>query len=180
MAATVECVRLHDAVVCDGEVFRRAGAAAHRRRALQGAANGTAEPPDEWGDAHLSAAEYWVDALFVALLVLAAGLFSGLNIGLLALDVNELETIVAAKSGVVSERDQQNAARVLPVVRNTHQLLVTLLLSNCAAMEALPIFLDRIIGGPCLHQGMSIVRPVPVPCPPIRLQSAGSGVSRRL
>ena len=34
MAATVECVRLHDAVVCDGEVFRRAGAAAHRRRSL--------------------------------------------------------------------------------------------------------------------------------------------------
>ena len=177
MAATVECVRLNDAVVCDGEVFRLAGAAA-RRRALQGAANGTTEPLDQWGDAHLSAAEYWVDALFVALLVLAAGLFSGLNIGLLALDVSELETIVAAKSGVVSERDQQNAARVLPVVRNTHQLLVTLLLSNCAAMEALPIFLDRIIGGPCLHQGMSIVRRVPVPCPPIRLQSAGSGVSR--
>jgi metal transporter CNNM len=35
-------------------------------------------------------------------------------------------------------------AKILPVVRKQHQLLVTLLLSNAVAMEALPIFLDRM------------------------------------
>jgi metal transporter CNNM len=36
------------------------------------------------------------------------------------------------------------AAAILPVVQKQHQLLVTLLLCNAVAMEALPIFLDRI------------------------------------
>ncbi|VAI80285.1 unnamed protein product [Triticum turgidum subsp. durum] len=36
------------------------------------------------------------------------------------------------------------AAAILPVVKKQHQLLVTLLLCNACAMEALPIFLDRI------------------------------------
>ncbi|CAK9872484.1 unnamed protein product [Sphagnum jensenii] len=35
-------------------------------------------------------------------------------------------------------------AAILPVVQKQHQLLVTLLLSNAVAMEALPIFLDRM------------------------------------
>uniref|UniRef100_A0A2P2LE18 DUF21 domain-containing protein At2g14520-like n=1 Tax=Rhizophora mucronata TaxID=61149 RepID=A0A2P2LE18_RHIMU len=35
--------------------------------------------------------------------------------------------------------------KILPVVRNQHLLLCTLLISNAAAMEALPIFLDGLV-----------------------------------
>ncbi|CAN1284702.1 DUF21 domain-containing protein At2g14520 [Linum perenne] len=35
--------------------------------------------------------------------------------------------------------------RILPVVRNQHLMLCTLLICNAAAMEALPIFLDKLV-----------------------------------
>ena len=35
--------------------------------------------------------------------------------------------------------------RILPLVKRHHLLLVTLLIGNALAMEALPIFLDRIV-----------------------------------
>jgi metal transporter CNNM len=34
----------------------------------------------------------------------------------------------------------------MPLVKRHHLLLVTLLVGNAAAMEALPIFLDRVLG----------------------------------
>lgn len=37
------------------------------------------------------------------------------------------------------------AKRVLPILQQHHWLLVTLLLANAAAMEALPIFLDALV-----------------------------------
>jgi CBS domain containing-hemolysin-like protein len=38
------------------------------------------------------------------------------------------------------------ARRVLPLLRRKHLLLCTLLIANAAAMEALPIFLDNLVG----------------------------------
>ncbi|KAL2938565.1 hypothetical protein RDABS01_022014, partial [Bienertia sinuspersici] len=35
--------------------------------------------------------------------------------------------------------------KILPVVRNQHLLLCTLLICNAASVEALPIFLDSLI-----------------------------------
>jgi metal transporter CNNM len=37
------------------------------------------------------------------------------------------------------------AARVMPLVQRHHLLLVTLLMANALAMEALPLFLDRVL-----------------------------------
>uniref|UniRef100_R7W9Z6 CNNM transmembrane domain-containing protein n=1 Tax=Aegilops tauschii TaxID=37682 RepID=R7W9Z6_AEGTA len=65
---------------------------------------------------------------------------SGLTLGLMSLGLVELE--ILQRSGTDSEKAQ--AATILPVVQKQHQLLVTLLLCNAVAMEALPIFLDRI------------------------------------
>lgn len=73
-------------------------------------------------------------------LVLFAGLMSGLTLGLMSLDAVELE--VLKRSGSPTER--KHAAAIIPVVHNQHFLLVTLLLCNAGAMEALPIFLDRL------------------------------------
>ena len=49
---------------------------------------------------------------------------------------------VLRRSGTPLERRQ--AARILPLVEGQHFLLVTLLLCNAVAMEALPLFLDRL------------------------------------
>ncbi|KAG0503067.1 hypothetical protein HPP92_003139 [Vanilla planifolia] len=73
-------------------------------------------------------------------LVLFAGIMSGLTLGLMSLGLVELE--ILQRSGTSTEKEQ--AAAILPVVQKQHQLLVTLLLCNAAAMEALPIFLDKI------------------------------------
>ncbi|URD75186.1 DUF21 domain-containing protein [Musa troglodytarum] len=74
------------------------------------------------------------------LLVLFAGIMSGLTLGLMSLGLVELE--ILQRSGTPTEKKQ--AATILPVVQKQHQLLVTLLLCNAAAMEALPIYLDKI------------------------------------
>ncbi|EEF45398.1 DUF21 domain-containing protein At4g14240 [Ricinus communis] len=73
-------------------------------------------------------------------LVLFAGIMSGLTLGLMSLGLVELE--ILQRSGTSSEKKQ--AAAILPVVQKQHQLLVTLLLCNAAAMEALPIYLDKL------------------------------------
>ncbi|KAJ1433047.1 CNNM, transmembrane domain [Sesbania bispinosa] len=74
------------------------------------------------------------------LLVLFAGIMSGLTLGLMSLGLVDLE--ILQRSGSSTEKKQ--AAAILPVVQKQHQLLVTLLLCNACAMEALPIYLDKI------------------------------------
>lgn len=73
--------------------------------------------------------------------MLFAGLMSGLTLGLMSLSLVDLE--VLAKSG--TPQDRKHAEKILPVVRNQHLLLCTLLICNAAAMEALPIFLDSLV-----------------------------------
>ncbi|XP_076912939.1 DUF21 domain-containing protein At4g14240-like [Bidens hawaiensis] len=73
-------------------------------------------------------------------LVLFAGIMSGLTLGLMSLGLVELE--ILHRSGTNTQKKQ--AAAILPVVQRQHQLLVTLLLCNAAAMEALPMYLDKI------------------------------------
>lgn len=83
---------------------------------------------------------WFVYAGISCLLVLFAGIMSGLTLGLMSLGLVELE--ILQRSGTSTEKKQ--AAAILPVVQKQHQLLVTLLLCNAAAMEALPIYLDKI------------------------------------
>eukprot|EP00271_Cylindrocystis_brebissonii_P010344 TRINITY_DN26512_c0_g1_i1.p1 TRINITY_DN26512_c0_g1~~TRINITY_DN26512_c0_g1_i1.p1 ORF type:complete len:580 (+),score=126.97 TRINITY_DN26512_c0_g1_i1:304-2043(+) len=83
---------------------------------------------------------WWFYFFFSVFLVGFAGLMSGLTLGLLSLSPVDLE--VLKQSGTPKERRQ--AALIYPIVKQQHRLLVTLLLCNSAAMEALPIFLDRM------------------------------------
>ncbi|KAM7264156.1 hypothetical protein ACFE04_001839 [Oxalis oulophora] len=66
---------------------------------------------------------------------------SGLTLGLMSMSLVDLE--VLAKSGTPTDR--KHAEKILPVVKNQHLLLCTLLICNAAAMEALPIFLDSLV-----------------------------------
>lgn len=83
---------------------------------------------------------FYVYAGISCVLVIFAGIMSGLTLGLMSLGLVELE--ILQRSGSPSEKRQ--AAVIFPVVQKQHQLLVTLLLCNAAAMEALPIYLDKI------------------------------------
>ncbi|KAI4296502.1 hypothetical protein L6164_036455 [Bauhinia variegata] len=85
--------------------------------------------------------EFFIRIMIIVLLVMFAGLMSGLTLGLMSLSLVDLE--VLAKSG--TPEDRNHAAKILPVVKNQHLLLCTLLISNAAAMEALPIFLDSLV-----------------------------------
>ncbi|CAD6201710.1 unnamed protein product [Miscanthus lutarioriparius] len=84
---------------------------------------------------------FWVYLMSCFGLVMFAGLMSGLTLGLMSLSLVDLE--VLSKAG--TPRDKRNAARILPVVKNQHLLLCTLLIGNSLAMEALPIFLDTLV-----------------------------------
>ncbi|PKA54238.1 DUF21 domain-containing protein [Apostasia shenzhenica] len=94
-------------------------------------------------------ANFFIYLVVIALLVLFAGLMSGLTLGLMSLSLVDLE--VLHKSG--TPKDRKHAAKILPVVKNQHLLLCTLLICNAASMEvfwvaikpALPIFLDSLV-----------------------------------
>ncbi|KAL9238009.1 hypothetical protein vseg_012491 [Gypsophila vaccaria] len=79
--------------------------------------------------------------LIIVGLVSFAGLMAGLTLGLMSLGLVDLEVLI--KSG--RPQDRRYAAKIFPVVKNQHLLLCTLLIGNSMAMEALPIFLDKLV-----------------------------------
>ncbi|XP_062154574.1 DUF21 domain-containing protein At5g52790-like isoform X2 [Alnus glutinosa] len=84
---------------------------------------------------------FWVYLVICVVLVSFAGLMSGLTLGLMSLSHVDLEVI--AKAG--QPQDRKNAEKILPIVKNHHLLLCTLLICNAMAMEALPIFVDALL-----------------------------------
>lgn len=84
---------------------------------------------------------FWTYLIICMALVSFAGLMSGLTLGLMSLSVVDLEVLI--KAGQPQER--KNAEKILPIVKNQHLLLCTLLIGNALAMEALPIFLDALL-----------------------------------
>jgi metal transporter CNNM len=75
------------------------------------------------------------------LLITAAGMMAGLTMGLLSLD--KLNMMILQMEGTDSEK--KYAKKVLPILNQHHFLLVTLLLVNAGANEALPIFLNKLV-----------------------------------
>ncbi|KAK9664841.1 hypothetical protein RND81_14G072700 [Saponaria officinalis] len=110
-------------------------AVAIARMAFRNAGGGELTSEIEFGTA-----TWFIYGGLCCFLVLFAGLMSGLTLGLMSLSLVDLE--ILKRSGSSSE--QKQAAAILPVVQKQHQLLVTLLLCNAAAMEALPIYLDKL------------------------------------
>lgn len=70
-----------------------------------------------------------------------AGMMSGLTVGYLSID----DLVLELRSTTGTDEEKQHASKVLPILADRHWLLVTLLLMNAMAMEALPIFLDKIV-----------------------------------
>ena len=78
-------------------------------------------------------------SLEVILLIAASAVCSGLNIAVMALDMGELRR--KAKLG------NKAAARVLPLRRNSHLTLASILLTNVAAVSATSLVLDQRFNG---------------------------------
>ena len=88
----------------------------------------------------LTDAEYLIYLLSSMGLVVMAGLMSGLTLGLMSLDDVEMEILIT--SGKSNER--KHAEKIRSIISNPHKLLVTLVVWNAIAAEALPLVLDRI------------------------------------
>eukprot|EP00930_Biecheleria_cincta_P040877 TRINITY_DN27993_c0_g1_i2.p1 TRINITY_DN27993_c0_g1~~TRINITY_DN27993_c0_g1_i2.p1 ORF type:complete len:572 (-),score=120.69 TRINITY_DN27993_c0_g1_i2:40-1755(-) len=88
-----------------------------------------------------------------ALCVTGAALAAGLTMGMVSIDPLEMEIIVKAEEKDIEDEqarqklkdDQDAAEKILPLIHDHHQLLVTLLLMNSVANEALPLFLDQLV-----------------------------------
>lgn len=78
--------------------------------------------------------EYMGKLLFSAFLVIIGGVFSGLTLGLMGLDMVNLQ--VMSSSG--NEREQKDSTKVLKLLeKGRHWVLVSLLLSNVIVNESL-------------------------------------------
>ena len=89
---------------------------------------------------NFSSVDDFYNALMAVLCVIMAGLASGLTIGLLSFDITKLEI----KASIGTPEEIAAAMKVLTVIRRHHLLLVTLMLFNSIANEALPIFLGAL------------------------------------
>ena len=98
------------------------------------------EPHDSCEEEMVTGGTYWFFLFMATVLTLFAGMMSGLTVGYLSVDQLTME--LREQTGTPEEKELSK--KILPVLSNHHWLLCTLLLMNSFAMEALPVFLDRI------------------------------------
>ncbi|WVR07902.1 hypothetical protein IAU60_004945 [Kwoniella sp. DSM 27419] len=96
----------------------------------------------KWIGKRLSTGET-VEACMIPVLVALSGVFAGLTLGYFSVDPTQLQ--VLSISG--TPKQQQYARQILPVRKDSHLLLTTLILGNMIVNEALPVVMDNVIGG---------------------------------
>ena len=84
---------------------------------------------------------FWFNLIVFITLACFAGTMSGLTVGYLSIDSLVLE--IKMTNGTEAEKNY--AAKIYRLVHNHHWLLVTLLLCNSFACEAMPIFLSKLV-----------------------------------
>jgi hypothetical protein len=84
----------------------------------------------------------WLNIVCIVFLLILSGLFSGLNLGLMALDQNDLKVIASCGT----KREKQFAAKIAPVRARGNFLLCTLLLGNVLVNTTLTTLLDDVTG----------------------------------
>ncbi|KAK4517953.1 uncharacterized protein ATC70_001302 [Mucor velutinosus] len=84
--------------------------------------------------------EFWGQIIAIFFLVALSGIVAGLTLGLMSLDTTNLSILEIAGT----PQQQYYASRIIPIRKNGHILLATLLLTNTVLNETLPILFDDI------------------------------------
>ncbi|XP_013889495.1 metal transporter CNNM4 isoform X2 [Austrofundulus limnaeus] len=84
----------------------------------------------------------WLQAIFICFLLVLSGMFSGLNLGLMALDPMELRIVQSCGT----DKEKKYARKIEPIRRKGNYLLCSLLLGNVLVNTTLTILLDDLIG----------------------------------
>ncbi|NXE17032.1 CNNM4 protein, partial [Lophotis ruficrista] len=84
----------------------------------------------------------WLQVILIAGLLVLSGMFSGLNLGLMALDPMELRIVQSCGT----EKEKRYARKIEPIRRKGNYLLCSLLLGNVLVNTTLTILLDDLIG----------------------------------
>ncbi|KAJ4921544.1 hypothetical protein JOQ06_024472 [Pogonophryne albipinna] len=84
----------------------------------------------------------WLQCILISFLLVLSGMFSGLNLGLMALDPMELRIVQSCGT----EKEKKYARKIEPIRRKGNHLLCSLLLGNVLVNTTLTILLDDLIG----------------------------------
>ncbi|XP_076741271.1 metal transporter CNNM2 isoform X4 [Maylandia zebra] len=96
---------------------------------------------------------FWLQVIFISMLLCLSGMFSGLNLGLMALDPMELQIV----QNCGTEREKNYAKKIEPVRSQGNYLLCSLLLGNVLVNTTLTILLDDIAGSGLIAVVMSTI-----------------------
>ncbi|XP_029371583.1 metal transporter CNNM4 isoform X2 [Echeneis naucrates] len=84
----------------------------------------------------------WLQAILISCLLVLSGMFSGLNLGLMALDPMELRIVQSCGT----DKEKRYARKIEPIRSKGNYLLCSLLLGNVLVNTTLTILLDDLIG----------------------------------
>ncbi|TFJ98833.1 magnesium-dependent phosphatase 1 [Platysternon megacephalum] len=84
----------------------------------------------------------WFQLILILCLLVLSGMFSGLNLGLMALDPMELRIV----QNCGTDKEKRYARKIEPIRRKGNYLLCSLLLGNVLVNTTLTILLDDLIG----------------------------------
>ncbi|XP_067858165.1 metal transporter CNNM2-like isoform X4 [Heptranchias perlo] len=96
---------------------------------------------------------FWLQVIFISVLLCLSGMFSGLNLGLMALDPMELRIV----QNCGTEKEKNYAKRIEPVRRQGNYLLCSLLLGNVLVNTTLTTLLDDIAGSGMVAVAVSTI-----------------------
>ena len=85
----------------------------------------------------------WLQIIFIVILLCLSGLFSGLNLGLMALDPTELKILLNCGN----PQEKRHAKKIGPVRKYGNYLLCSLLLGNVLVNTTLTVLLDDLSSG---------------------------------
>ncbi|PWN38137.1 DUF21-domain-containing protein, partial [Meira miltonrushii] len=81
--------------------------------------------------------------ILVPILVLLSGVFAGLTLGYMSLDETQLSVLMTTGDEIQRER----ASKIMPIRKDGHLLLTTLLIANMITNETLPVIFDPLLPG---------------------------------
>ncbi|PWN50751.1 DUF21-domain-containing protein [Violaceomyces palustris] len=113
------------------------------RRQSEPPASSPSSSSDQASSDDLSTAQKVVYGILIPVLVILSGIFAGLTLGLMSLDETQLQVLCA--QGTPDQK--RYAEKIIPIRKDGHLLLTTLLIANMITNETLPIIADPILGG---------------------------------